>query len=75
MIDTLKTRLLPTPEPAQADNRRYSKEDFATWRRVALAENSARMSAAHENASGCDCFQRLCGPGVCDIANDESPKE
>jgi AraC-like DNA-binding protein len=69
MICKLANRLLPKREPNQATDWRYLREDFATWRGVALAKDTARMSADHENSFGCDCLQRLCGAGLCDIAN------
>ncbi len=72
MIYKLENRLLPEREPNQASGWCYLREDFATWRGVALAKDTARMSADHENTFGCECYQRLCGAGVCDIANDAS---
>ena len=69
MIYKLENRLLPEREPHQATDWRYLTEDFATWRGVALAKDTAHMSSDHENSFGCDCFQRLCGAGVCDIAD------
>ena len=75
MIYKLENRLLPAQEPNQTTDWRYLKEDFATWRGVALTEDTACLSADHENSFGCDCFQRLCGAGVCDIANDAFLKE
>jgi len=70
MIYKLGNRLLPDREPNQTTDCRYLKEDFATWGGVALAEDTSRRSADHKNSFGCDCFQRLCGAGVCYIAND-----
>lgn len=50
-------------------------EDFASWRAVAPANATARLSAEHENSFGCECFQRLCGPGVCDVDKDATHSE
>ena len=50
-------------------------EDFASWRAVAPANDNARLSAEHENSFGCECFQRLCGPGVCDVDRDATHSE
>ena len=75
MIHKLENRLLPEREPKRAADCRYQREDFATWRGVALDKDTARMAADHENSFGCECFQRLCGAGVCDIANIDSFRE
>jgi AraC-like DNA-binding protein len=75
MIYKLENRLLPARDPSQATDWPYLREDFATWQGVVLAEDTARMSADHNNPLGCDCFQRLSGAGVCDLANDVFLKE
>jgi AraC-like DNA-binding protein len=75
MIYKLENRLLPKLEPDQITDWRYLTEDFATWRAVALAKNSVRMAADHGTSVGCDCFQRLCGAGLCDLADDISLEE
>jgi AraC-like DNA-binding protein len=75
VIYKLENRLLPGREPNQATDWPYLNEDFATWRGVVPCKETARMSDDHENSFGCDCFQRLCGAGVRDLANDASLKE
>lgn len=74
MIYKLQNRLLPGREPYQANGWHYLNEDYAAWRGVAKAKETADTSAEHEYSSGCDCFHRLSGPGMCDLAN-ESLKE
>jgi AraC-like DNA-binding protein len=75
MIYKLENRLLPKREPNQATDWGYLTEDFAAWRGVALAKNTANMPADHENSFSCACFQRLCGAGLCDIADNLTPQE
>jgi hypothetical protein len=72
MIYNLKDRLLPERESTEPTERHYSSEDFDTWRDVSPANRGA-CTLAHEYSFGCDCFQRLCGDGVCDITNDDIP--
>jgi hypothetical protein len=69
MIYKLVNRLLPARGPSQATDC-HLKEDFATWRAAALAKDTTRRPVDHESSVGCECIQRLCGPGVCDLAND-----
>lgn len=75
MIYKLENKLLPERGPSQATDWRYLREDFATWRGVAVAKDTARTSPNHETSFGCECFQRLCGAGVCDVAKDVLLKE
>lgn len=74
MIYGLENRLLPGRELNQDTGSRYLGEDFATWRAVALTADVACTSTDHEYSFGCDCFQRLCGSGVCDLADDASER-
>jgi len=74
MIYKLVDRLLPARVPNQATDYRDLEEDFATWRAVELVKDTVRIPAEHEDSISCDCLQRLCGPGVCDLANDALPK-
>jgi hypothetical protein len=48
MINELMKRLRLGREPNQATDWYYLREAFATWRRVAVAKDTARMSADHE---------------------------
>lgn len=71
MIYNLENRLLPARDPDQATDRRYLNEDFTTWLRL-VCKDPPVISTDHEYSFGCDCFQRLCGACLCDIANDAS---
>jgi len=72
MIYTLEKRLIPEREPSQAAGWHYLAEDFAAWRGIALSKDTPRTSTDHEIPIGCECFQRLCGAGLCDIATTYS---
>lgn len=75
MIYKLENRLLPSREPNQGNDLRNLREDFATWRGVALAVDTAQVSADHDHPFSCDSFQRLWGAGGCDLASDLFLKE
>jgi hypothetical protein len=50
MIKRLVKRLRPRREANQGTHWHYLREAFATWRRVSVAKDTARMSADHEKA-------------------------
>ncbi len=48
MINKLMKWLRPRRRPNRATHWRYLREAFATWQRVSLAKDTARISADHE---------------------------